>query len=253
MLIQHRNAGTITAVVAACIISVVSCGQSGTNAVNGANLAASSQSAVVQPDHGPAVDRIIIESRTDLAQAIAELVAGDANLILNPLPPAQIRNIGPSELEKLQVHSITAGSWSILINPIPDAAPYTWTTAPGQTSFNPLAIREVRYALHWLFNRQYLVDEVLGGHGVAGFTPLPPGLASTAGYDAVPAGLGMSAAGDENRAAVEITAAMEEAARLPENEGRLPKAANGFWQYDGRRILRLRLVQTGNQFRSVLP
>jgi peptide/nickel transport system substrate-binding protein len=236
MFIQHRNAGTITSVVLACIISVASCGQSGTSSANGANQGASSQAAVVQPVHGPAVDKIIIEPRTDQSQAIAEVVAGAADLVLNPMPPAAFQSISPADLDKLQLYTMPAESWSILINPIPDAAPYTWTTVSGQTSFNPLAIREVRFALNWLFDRQHLVDEVLGGHGVAGFTPLPPGLASTARYDAVPAGLGMRPAGDVDRAIGEMNDAMESAARLTENSGRLLKAADGFWQYDGKPV-----------------
>jgi hypothetical protein len=236
MLVQHRNTGTITSVVLACIISLVSCGQSGINSANGVNPAVSGKSAVAKPDYGPGVDRIIIETRKDQSQALADVVAGTADLILNSLPPAALQDLGPAEREKLQVLSVPAESWSILINPIPNAAPFTWTTASGETSFNPLAIREVRYALNWLFNRQHLVDEILGGHGVPGFTPLPPGQAPTSRYDAVPAGLGMSATGDVDRAIKDITDAMDAAARLPENTGRLLRAADGFWQYDGKPV-----------------
>ncbi|OHD76386.1 MAG: hypothetical protein A3J97_04800 [Spirochaetes bacterium RIFOXYC1_FULL_54_7] len=244
MTVRHRHAGlnsrtlvawTITIMAIACSIILASCGQSGAGLPAGTNQADTSLSATPAA-YGPAVDRIILELRTDQAQAIAEVVAGKADLILDPLTPATFRNISATELEKLQLYTVPAESWSILINPIPNAAPYTWITASGQTSFNPLAIREVRYALNWLFDRRQLVNDILGGHGEAGFTPLPPGLASTNRFNAVPAGLGMSAAGDTNRAIEEITDAMDAAARLPENEGRLLMAADGFWQYDGKPV-----------------
>ena len=35
----------------------------------------------------------------------------------------------------------------------------------GKTSFNPFAIREVRFAMSFLIRRRYLVDEILGGDG----------------------------------------------------------------------------------------
>ena len=241
---KHRNTGdssrrqtawAIIILVTAWAISMTSCGKPGSTGSAETDQNEANQSALLVV-HGPAIDRIIIEARPDQAQAIADVVAGEADLLLNPLSPAALRNLEAADLEKLQLHTIPAGSWSILINPIPNAAPYTWTSPSGETSFNPLAIREVRYALNWLFDRQQLVDTILGGQGMAGFTPLPPGLASTAGFDGVPTGLGMSAAGDMNRAIEEITTAMEEAAGLPENSGRLLKAADGFWQYDGKPV-----------------
>jgi len=241
---KHRNTGDqmrvisfwkITLMAIACTMILASCGPAGSTRATGTDPADPNRTATPVV-HGPAVDRIILELQAHPAQALAELAAGRADLILDPLPPAAFRNISAEDLEKLYLHPIPGESWSLLINPIPNAAPYTWTSSSGQTSFNPLAIRELRYALNWLFDRQHLVNEILGGRGEAGFTPLPPGLPATARYDAVPAGLGMSAAGDEDRAIGEITSAMDAAARLPENEGRLLKGTDGFWYFDGQAV-----------------
>jgi hypothetical protein len=46
----------------------------------------------------------------------------------------------------------------------------------------------------------------------------------------------MSAAGDVDRAIQDITDAMNAAAGLPENSGSLLRAADGFWQYDGKPV-----------------
>ena len=251
MTIPQRTQGAATLAVATCIIALISCDPRSAQASSGKDRSGLDQAAAAV-DYGPALDRIIFEAQADPARAISQIAAGEADLLLDPVPPAVVRGIAATDLAGLELAAIPAESWSVLINPIPNKAPYTWKAVNGETSFNPLAIREVRYALNWLFDRQKLINDILGGQGSAGFTPLPPGLPGTSAYTAVPTDLGLSPTGDANKALEEITDAMNTAARLPENTGRLRRATDGVWQYDGKPVS-LKILMRADEPAGRLP
>jgi len=55
--------------------------------------------------------------------------------------------------EGIQVFESTGGSYSILLN-------------PAETEkFNPFSIKEVRFALNYLVDRKFIVNELMGGYG----------------------------------------------------------------------------------------
>jgi len=57
----------------------------------------------------------------------------------------------------VKIYDRTAGSFGLLFNP----APYN----ESSKSLNPFQIREVRYAMNFLVNREFVVDEILKGYG----------------------------------------------------------------------------------------
>ncbi len=57
----------------------------------------------------------------------------------------------------VQIYDRTAGSFGLLFNPAPD-------NNSGK-SLNPFQIREVRHAMNFLVNREFVVDEILKGFG----------------------------------------------------------------------------------------
>lgn len=57
----------------------------------------------------------------------------------------------------VKIYDRTAGSFGLLFNP----APYN----ESSRSLNPFQIREVRYAMNFLVNREFVVDEILKGYG----------------------------------------------------------------------------------------
>ncbi|MEN6297672.1 MAG: ABC transporter substrate-binding protein, partial [Rectinema sp.] len=114
-------------------------------------------------------------------------------------------------------------------------APYTFQAKDGRTIFNPLAIREVRYAINWLIDRKKIVDEILLGAGEPMITAQTQGQPGTYRFNLVPAKLGMTARGNEKKAIADIDAAMKEAANLPENKGKLVKSGQ-FWTYNGQPV-----------------
>ncbi|PCG18964.1 ABC transporter substrate-binding protein [Brachyspira sp. G79] len=181
---------------------------------------------------GALIDKIIYEVRTDMTIAIKDVADGRADLMASGIDGATYLSLGENDLEKLDTYAVPSGSWSLLFNPVPNKAPYTVTTRDGKTYFNPLAIKEVRFAMNFLIDRKKLVDEILRGAGEPSFTQATPGQPGTYRYNLIPSKMGMTANGNEEKAINDINKAMEKAANLPENRGKLVKE-NGWWKYNG--------------------
>jgi peptide/nickel transport system substrate-binding protein len=221
------------ALLVTALISLASCGRPADPAVPDTR----SGPAAAEDRYGPIADRVIFEVRMDQTLALKDVVEGKADVFFQAAPPAILRSLNQEDLDKLDIYAVPSGSWSLLLNPIPNKPPYTWTTRTGVTTFNPLAVREIRYALNRLINRKKMIDEILLGDGEPTYTPMTPGQPGTYRYNLIPARLGLTPAGDERGAIAEITAAMNAAAALPENRGKLLRGSGGFWKYGGRDIV----------------
>lgn len=213
------------AIVTAAALALAGCG-------GGAGAGA----GVAKGDTGPIVDKIIIDVRMDQSIAAKDTIEGKTDLFAYGMDASVFFGLPQADREKLSVYNIPSGSWSYLMNPIPNQAPYVWKTKTGKEYFNPLAIREVRYAINWLIDRKKIVDEILLGGGEPAFTSMTPGQPGTYRYNIIATKLGMTERGDEKRAIAEITAALEAAAKLPENAGKLRKSGQ-FWTYKGEPIV----------------
>lgn len=175
---------------------------------------------------GPVADKVYFDVRMDENIGINDVATGQSDIFYYGVDGSIINSLDPSILSKLEVYDVPSGSWSLQFNPYPNVAPYTFEK-DGKTIFNPFAIREVRFAMNFLINRQYIVDEILAGAGGPMFTMATPGQPGTYRYNLLASKFGFTAEGDEERALADITAALEEAAELPENKGRLKKKASG--------------------------
>jgi len=185
-----------------------------------------------QAKFGPYADKVIYDVRMDQTIAIKDTAEGKTDVFFTGLDGKTFKGIQQTDLDKLSVYAVPSGSWSLLLNPIPNKAPYTFQHKDGRVIFNPLAIREVRYAINWLIDRKKIVDEILLGAGDPMITAQTPGQPGTYRFNLVPAKLGMSARGNEKKAIADIDAAMKAAAELPENKGKLAKSGQ-FWTYNG--------------------
>ncbi|HOX13264.1 MAG TPA: ABC transporter substrate-binding protein [Spirochaetales bacterium] len=222
---MSRKVLIILAIVTAAAFALAGCG-------GGAGAGA----GVAKGDTGPLVDKIIIDVRMDQSIAAKDTVEGKTDIFAYGMDASVFFGLPQADREKLSVYPVPSGSWSYLMNPIPNQAPYVWKTKTGKEYFNPLAIREVRYAINWLIDRKKMVDEILLGGGEPAFTSMTPGQPGTYRYNIIATKLGMTERGDEKRAIAEITAALEAAAKLPENSGKLRKTGQ-FWTYKGEPIV----------------
>ncbi|HOL86417.1 MAG TPA: ABC transporter substrate-binding protein [Defluviitoga tunisiensis] len=182
-------------------------------------------------EKGPMPDKVYFDVRMQEDVAIQDVAAGNVDVFFSGVGAPTINALPQSTLDKLDIYSIPSGSWSLLFNPVPNAAPYT-VKVGNKEYFNPLAIKDVRFAMNFLINRQYIVDEIQQGAGGVMYTVATPGQPGTQPYIDIAAKMGFAPEGNEELALQTIENAMNEAANLPENKGRLVKKGQ-WWTFDG--------------------
>ncbi len=196
-------------------------------------FAAVATSFVAAQAKGPIVDKIIFNARSQIDVGLKDVAEGRADLWRYTTDGAAWKALPPDVTSKLDVYATSGAAYiSLYINPIPNAAPYSFTANDGKTYFNPFSIQAVRYALNFLVNRKKIVDEIMNGSGVPMYTPVIAGQPNASRYDLVASKFGFTPTGDEKRALDDIKTAMTAAAALPENKGKL--AFDGkWWTYNG--------------------
>jgi peptide/nickel transport system substrate-binding protein len=183
---------------------------------------------------GPIVDKVYFDVRMQEDIALKDTAEGKADVFMWGVQGNVFKALPDAVKAKLDVYNIPSGSWSLMLNPIPNAAPYQ-VEVDGKTYFNALAIREVRFALNFLINRKYIVDEITGGAGGPMFTMATPGQPGTYKYNLIASKFGFTTTGNEKKAISDITSALARAAELDQNKGRLVKDGNR-WTFDGEPI-----------------
>lgn len=117
-----------------------------------------------QPPHeepGPAVDKIHFRA---FAQEIAPaaLEKGDIDLYFYTLRTVMARELADNP--DMELYRAPSTSIAIILNPAP---------AP-EGELNPLAIREVRFALQYIINRDYVASEIYKGMAIPMFAHISP-------------------------------------------------------------------------------
>jgi len=187
--------------------------------------------SILLAQNGPFVDRVYINTRMKQEIGLKDAAEGITDVFAYGVEGPQLLGMSKKDREKLELYSVPSGSWSLNLNNFPGKAPYQ-IEKDGETLFNPFAIREIRFALNFLINRKYIVDEILGGAGFPMYTMAVPGQPGTMKYNRIAEEFEFSAEGNEEAAIDDINRAMEEAATLPENDGRLVKGEK-YWEFDG--------------------
>ena len=102
-------------------------------------------------EKGTFLDEIRFVQYLDENTALEEVRNGNLDLYYYRISSDRLKD--SSSHDNLQVFESTGGYFSILLNP----------TDSGE--FNPFSIREIRYALNFLVDRNLIVNELLGGYG----------------------------------------------------------------------------------------
>ena len=162
--------------------------------------------------------------------ALEELKSGNLDTYYFSIPleaASEIKNI-PS----LKEYDKLSGSFGLLLNPAP---------SNDSGALNPLSLREVRYAMNYLIDREFVVDEILKGLG----TPLvgPYGINSPEYFNVIDSVESSGLRYNPRLADQIITAAMTKAGALKEN---------GKWMFNGKPVSISILIRSDNQpLRSV--
>ncbi|MBI1828093.1 MAG: ABC transporter substrate-binding protein [Thaumarchaeota archaeon] len=119
--------------------------------------------ALAFADKGTYVDKIQFIQYSDDNTALEEVKHGNLDIYYSPIPFDRIAD--PQSREGLKIFQSTGQSYSLLVNPAPSE------------KFNPFSIKDVRFALNYLVDRNLIIDELLGGYGVpmvSAYRPFDP-------------------------------------------------------------------------------
>ncbi|HEV2192514.1 MAG TPA: ABC transporter substrate-binding protein [Nitrosopumilaceae archaeon] len=114
-------------------------------------------------DKGTYVNKIQFIQYSDDNTALEEVKHGNLDIYYSPIPFDRIAD--PQSREGLKIFQSTGQSYSLLVNPAPSE------------KFNPFSIKDVRFALNYLVDRNLIIDELLGGYGVpmvSAYRPFDP-------------------------------------------------------------------------------
>ena len=86
------------------------------------------------------------------SEALEDVRQGNIDMYYWPIPSEMLSD--PASREGIMVHESIGTSYNILLNP-----------AQSDDAFNPFAIRDIRFALNYMIDRDFIVDELMDGHG----------------------------------------------------------------------------------------
>jgi peptide/nickel transport system substrate-binding protein len=187
-------------------------------------------SAAQSNDSGAYIDGVRFIQYLDDNVALEELKSGNLDTYYFRIPleaASEIKNI-PS----LREYDKLSGSFGLLLNPSPSTS---------SDSLNPFSLRGVRYAMNYLIDREFVVDEILKGLG----TPLlsPYGIFSPEYFNVIDTLESSGLNYNPKLADQMITAAMNKAGAQKEN---------GKWMFNGKPVIVSILMRNDNQpLRSV--
>jgi peptide/nickel transport system substrate-binding protein len=92
--------------------------------------------------------------------ALQEIRAKNLDLYFFRIPLEQVSAVNNDP--NLKVYEKSGGSFGLLLNPSPSTDP---------NILNPFQFREVRYAMNYLINRDFVVGEILKGHANSQIDP----------------------------------------------------------------------------------
>ena len=105
-------------------------------------------------EKGPYIDQARFIQRADENLALEEVKSGSLDMYFFPIPYESANDARNDP--RLEVYDTTAGSLGFLVNPAP---------AADSGILNPFQFKEVRYALNYLIDRDFVVNEILKGYG----------------------------------------------------------------------------------------
>lgn len=163
-------------------------------------------------EKGPPLDKIIIEVRMTTEVGIADVAAGKLDMFLWDASPATYEKLPAEMRESLKLIPSRTGYRDIVYSPVySEGLPsgVMNSTLTSVTHFNPFAITKVRYATNWLYDRKFIVEDIMKGGGAPMFSAIQPAqVGAHKRVEHVYTELGMLDTGDETKALTMIDDAL---------------------------------------------
>lgn len=117
-------------------------------------LSFTAANAVEPNEKGAYTDNIRFIQYLDGNTALQEIKNGNLDTYYFRIPLEKVSSI--SNDTSLKIYEKNAGSFGFLLNPAP---------SNGSNVLNPFQFKEIRFAINYLINREFVVDEILNGYG----------------------------------------------------------------------------------------
>ena len=215
-------------------------------------------SVPVDKRHGPPLNEIDLRVRMEQDVGIKDVAEGELDVFLWSSPRSVYAGLPLDTLKNLNLIRCATGYWSLIFNPLSNVyydpstgkfvtllnataeddlklVPGLVNTTAGEVTFNPFALREVRYAINWLIDRKYIIDTMLAGGGAPMYSPVQPSEYANRYFNGTYVELGLTSTGNETKAVEMIENAMLEANETLKDYGYYIVKVNdtlspvGFW------------------------
>lgn len=123
-------------------------------------LSFTAANAVESNEKGAYTDNIRFIQYLDGNTALQEIKNGNLDTYYFRIPLEKVSSI--SNDTSLKIYEKNAGSFGFLLNPAP---------SNGSNVLNPFQFKEIRFAMNYLINREFVVDEILNGYGSVQIDP----------------------------------------------------------------------------------
>ena len=110
--------------------------------------------ALESGEMGAYTDNVRFIQYLDGNTALREIRSGNLDTYYFRIPLETVASI--SNDSNVKIYEKNAGSFSFLLNPAPSKNP---------NILNPFQFKEIRFAVNYLINREFIVDEILNGYG----------------------------------------------------------------------------------------
>jgi peptide/nickel transport system substrate-binding protein len=180
---------------------------------------------------GPYLDEVVITEEPNFAQAVYRLQTDDLDVFAYGLADADLFQevLGDQDLTYIQAK----GSFNeFTLNPV-------GPTFPGTGKLNPFSVREFREAVNWLIDRDYIVDEIMGGLGAPRYTAFSTGgLDGTGRFPSEVAAIEAEYAYNPSQAETAMESVMT---------GLGATKSGGVWMYGGEPVELIGLIRTEDE------
>ncbi|MFZ0357166.1 MAG: ABC transporter substrate-binding protein, partial [Nitrososphaeraceae archaeon] len=116
--------------------------------------------ALESSEKGAYTDNIRFIQYLDGNTAVREIRSGNLDTYYFRIPLETVASI--SNDTNVKIYEKNAGSFAFLLNPAPSKNP---------NILNPFQFNEIRFAVNYLINREFIVDEILNGYGSVQIDP----------------------------------------------------------------------------------
>ncbi|MDW0286743.1 MAG: ABC transporter substrate-binding protein [Nitrososphaeraceae archaeon] len=116
--------------------------------------------ALESSEKGAYTDNIRFIQYLDGNTAVREIRSGNLDTYYFRIPLETVASV--SNDPNVKIYEKNAGSLAFLLNPAPSKNP---------NILNPFQFKEIRFAVNYLINREFIVDEILNGYGSVQIDP----------------------------------------------------------------------------------